>query len=175
LRQTVARRKSEWVCLRIPAAAAYDAKRRPPGWSRAQIDALPGTKSIKPSGGFKCSSPTCSSKTFSTRGNANRCKHTIPRSSAAAKAATAAKKAAVRAATAAKKAKKGITENNQNKSLYKTNTSGKAGVRLCTNIKKKPWRARFYINKKQVTHYFATEEEAIACREAMEKRHYIQD
>jgi hypothetical protein len=67
-------------------------------------------------------------------------------------------------------------ENSQNKSLLKANKTGTTGVRLLTDAKRsRPWYAHISVNKKKEGCYFATKEEAIAWRKAMELEHYIQD
>ena len=67
-------------------------------------------------------------------------------------------------------------ENSQNQSLSKLNKTGTKGIRLRTDKKRsKPWCATININKKKEGCYFATKEEAIAWRKAMELEHYIQD
>jgi hypothetical protein len=66
-------------------------------------------------------------------------------------------------------------ENCQNQSLSKANKSGTQGIILRVDIKSKPWYGFISINNKRVGCYFATKEEAIAWRKAMELEHYIQD
>jgi hypothetical protein len=66
-------------------------------------------------------------------------------------------------------------ENCQNRSLSKDNTTGAHGVTFTASQGTKPWSASICINKKLTQVYFATKEEAIAWRKAMELEHYIQD
>lgn len=66
-------------------------------------------------------------------------------------------------------------ENQQNQSLSKANKSGTQGVRFDVSQKTPWWIACIRVNKKTVKRRFVTQEGAIAWRQAMELKHYIQD
>ena len=61
------------------------------------------------------------------------------------------------------------SENNLNKSIGKTNTSGEKNI--CFITRDKLWRTRITINGKQTQKYFKTKEEAIEYRNEFYKSH----
>lgn len=66
-----------------------------------------------------------------------------------------------------------VVNNSQN--LQNVSTIGGRpirGVYFMRDGRKKPWRAHWYQDCKLRTKHFATEEEALACRREMVKRHY---
>ena len=64
-------------------------------------------------------------------------------------------------------------ENSQNRTIQKKSTTGVTGVGYVDG-RRSPWLARIHIDGKRKNKFFATEEEAIAWRRAMELEHFIQ-